>query len=220
MAEVNGNKPDTEEEVSTKIVTLPNIISMCRFLLIWVFLVLLIMGYDIAATIVFIVAAASDWCDGLIARRTHVVTRVGQIIDPAIDRLLIIVGVIGVLVVGRLPLWIFLVVLIRDAGMFIVGCRIMYKYRLRIPVIFLGKVATTFLYAGFAGQLLNWPILPGLALFDGSWLPGIGTAAAPLGIWLVYIGLVLLVITTTYYAIVCVHRVHEVKATMQESERP
>ena len=108
-------------EVSNKIFTLPNLISFIRLLMIPIFLVLLFHDLNLAATLLFAIAASTDWVDGQVARRTNQVSRLGQLLDPAVDRLLMISGVLGLFLVGRLPLWIILFVVIRDLILLIGG---------------------------------------------------------------------------------------------------
>ncbi len=62
-----------------------------------------------------------------------------------------ITGVLGVFLVGRIPLWVIVVVVLRDAYLLIGGAWLLSRYRIRVPVIYLGKFATTFLFIGFAG---------------------------------------------------------------------
>lgn len=188
-----------DEQVTSKVFTLPNLISFIRLCLVPVFLVLLADGHDVLATFLFALAASTDFVDGQIARRTHTVSKLGQMLDPAVDRILMISGVCGLLMVGRLPLWIVLVVLVRDLLLIIGAAILLFKYKSRVAVIYPGKVATTFLFVGFAGLLLNWPLLPGLGVCDISWLPGFNTLACSWGIWCVYIGLIIAILTTIYY---------------------
>ena len=177
------HKKPEEYEASNKIFTLPNFLSFIRFCMIPVFLILLLQGFNLAATLVFAIAASTDWVDGQVARRTNSVSKLGQLLDPFVDRFLMISGVVGLLLVGRLPLWIVLVVV------------------LRVPVIYPGKVATTLLYIGFAGILLNMPLLNGLGLVSVSWLPGFSFEPYSWGFWFVYAGLLLMIGTTTYYIV-------------------
>ena len=100
------------EEVTNKIFTIPNVISFIRLCMVPAFIVLLLKGNDIAATVLFAVAAATDFLDGQIARRTHCVSKLGQLLDPAVDRILMISGVVCLLIVGRLPLWVVLFVVL------------------------------------------------------------------------------------------------------------
>lgn len=186
-------------EVSNKIFTLPNVLSFIRLLMIPVFLVLLFNDLNLAATLLFAIAASTDWVDGQVARRTNQVSRLGQILDPAVDRLLMISGVAGLFFIGRLPLWIILFVLIRDLLLLGGGAYILERYKVRVPVVYLGKVATTLLYIGFAGILLNFPLFTGLGVCDFSWLPGFSSDTYSWGFWFAYAGLVLSLFTTAYY---------------------
>lgn len=188
-----------EQEVSDKIFTVPNVISFIRLCCIPLFFVLLLTGYDIPATVVFALAAGTDFLDGQIARRTNSVSKLGQLLDPTVDRLLMIFGVIGLLCVHRLPLWIVIVVIVRDLFLLLGGAYLLTAYHIRIPVIYPGKFATTFLFVGFVGLLLNWPILPGLGLVGATWLPGLNAASCSWGIWFVYAGLILSIGTAIYY---------------------
>ena len=172
---------------------------MSRLCMIPAYFVLLLNGYDLLATLLFAVAASTDFLDGQIARRTHTVSRLGQILDPAVDRLLMVFGVVGLLAVGRLPLWVIVFVILRAAYLLGGGAYLLFRWKQRVPVIYLGKVATTFLFVGFAGLLLNFPQIPGAAVCDISWLPGFNAQPVSWGIWFVYAGLVLATITTVIY---------------------
>ena len=160
----------------------------------------------------FATAAATDFLDGQIARRTHTVTRLGQLLDPAIDRILMITGVLGVFLVGRIPLWVIVVVVVRDAYLLIGGGWLISRFRIRVPVVYPGKFATTFLFIGFSGLLLNWPLVPGLGWCDLSWLPGFNGAPVSWGIWFIYAGLVLSLGVTVYYTVAAVRQLRDALA--------
>ena len=189
------------EEVTNRIFTLPNVISFIRLCMVPVYMVLLLNGYDLLATFMFALAAGTDWIDGQLARRTNCVSKLGQLLDPAVDRILMSCGVIGLMLVGRLPIWIVVVVLGRDLMLLVGGAYLLKRYHERVAVIYPGKVATTFLFVGFAGLLLNMPVLGGLGWFEASWLPGFGSEACSWGIWFVYAGLLLGLFTTLYYVL-------------------
>ncbi|MEG0759715.1 MAG: CDP-alcohol phosphatidyltransferase family protein, partial [Raoultibacter sp.] len=91
------------------------------------------------------------------------------------------------------------------------GGYLLSKYRIRVPVIFIGKVTTTLLFVGFAGLLLNWPLLPGLGIFDVAWLPGFNSDPVSWGIWFVYAGLILGIVTTAYYITMSLQELKKVK---------
>ena len=191
--------PFIDANVSTKIFTIPNVISFIRLCLIPIAFTLLLKGEDLASGIIFGVAAATDFLDGQIARRTNTVTRLGQMLDPAVDRFLMIFGVIGLLIVGRLPLWIVLFVFIRDILLLAGGAFLKLSVDRRVPVVYPGKVATTFLFIGFCALIVNVPVCQGLGIVSASWLPGFSYGPYGWGIWFVYIGLVIALCTTVYY---------------------
>lgn len=190
-----------EEPVSTKVLTVPNIISFARLCLVPVYLWLLLAGHGIAATIVFAFAAATDFVDGQVARRTHSVSKLGKLLDPAVDTILMVSGVIGAFLVGGLPLWIMVLIFARELFLLIGGSVLLTRFGISVPVVYPGKFATTFLFFGIAGLLLGGPEVPGLGVVDAAWLPGLGAASASWGIWCVYIGLVLQIGVTLYYCI-------------------
>ena len=209
----NAEVSTDTEQVTNRIFTLANIISFIRLLMVPAYLVLLLHGFDFVATLLFAAAALTDFIDGQVARRTHTVSKLGQLLDPAVDRILMITGVLGVFLVGRIPLWIIVVVLARDLLMLIGGGILLTRYKIRIPVIYPGKVATTFLFIGFAGLLLNWPLVGGLGVCDIAWLPGFTDQAVSWGIWFLYVGMILGVATTAYY---CVRALDELKRVRSE----
>ncbi len=195
-----NNLQDSEKVLDT-IFTVPNLISFIRLCMAPVYLVLLSRGENAAAAILFGIAASTDFVDGQIARRTHTVSKLGQLLDPAVDRVLMITAVFGLMLVGRLPVWIVVVVLLRDLLLLIGGVFLLQRYNVRVAVIYPGKFATTFLFVGFAGLLLNVPQVAGLGVCDIAWLPGLNSLTWSWGIWPVYAGLFLGVFTTSYYVV-------------------
>jgi cardiolipin synthase (CMP-forming) len=99
---------------SSAVWTVPNVVSMVRLALVPVFAVLIVSGEDVWALIVLAVSGASDWLDGFLARRLDQVTKLGQVLDPAADRLFILVTLIGLLWRGVVPWWVLALVVLRD----------------------------------------------------------------------------------------------------------
>ncbi len=128
--------------------SIPNMLSVLRLFMVPVFLVLLLNGQFIAALIVLMVASATDWLDGQIARRFNQVTRLGQLLDPAADRLFIFAALIGLTINGNIPLWLALIVVSRDLILvFVYPILASHGYG-PLPVHFLGKAVTfALLYA-------------------------------------------------------------------------
>ncbi len=106
---------DEPQQVSSRIVTVPNLLSVARLLALPLIAIDLVGERYLRALILLAIFAATDWLDGYIARRFDQVTRLGQLLDPISDRVLFLVVGIAFVVSGLLPLWALLVLLIRDA---------------------------------------------------------------------------------------------------------
>jgi cardiolipin synthase len=103
---------------------LPNIITIARIALVPV-LILLLKDQDYAAgLIVFVIAGASDALDGYLAKRLNVQSRLGAILDPVADKLLLVSAYVMLTVLGHIPFWLVLVVVFRD--LLIVGGYMLY----------------------------------------------------------------------------------------------
>jgi CDP-diacylglycerol--glycerol-3-phosphate 3-phosphatidyltransferase len=74
---------------SNTIVNVPNLLTAARFVLAVVVFVLIPLGQYAAATIVFVLAAGTDWIDGWWARKYGQVTKLGRIFDPFVDKIII-----------------------------------------------------------------------------------------------------------------------------------
>jgi cardiolipin synthase len=143
---------------SSRIVTVPNLISTIRIVLIPAFVVL-ILDHDTTAAglILFGVVVATDWVDGVIARRTGQVSELGKILDPTADRLAIAAGLIALAVRGVFPWWAALSILVRDIVVLAVGLVALLRGDLRIEVRWIGKIATFSLM--MAIPLVSWGAL-------------------------------------------------------------
>ena len=212
MSEESQQNSGGQEEVTDRVFTAANIITFIRLIMVPVSLGFLLSGNDIVATVLFALTAATDFLDGQVARRTHTVSKLGQLLDPAVDRLLMICAVVGLLAVGRLPVWIVIVVLARDAFLLIGGAWLLREHGIRVPVIYAGKVATTLMFVGLAGLMLNMPLVPGLGWCDFAWLPGFNSVPCSWGIWCIYLGLCIALFTTVYYVVTAYKELKEALA--------
>ena len=207
-----------ETEVTDRVFTAANVITFIRLVMIPVALGFLLSGNDIVATVIFALTAATDFLDGQVARRTNTVSRLGQLLDPVTDRLLMICAVVGLLAVGRLPVWIVVLVLARDVLLLVGGAWLLREHGIRVPVVYPGKVATTLLFVGLTGLMLNIPQIPGLGWCDFAWLPGFNSLTCSWGIWCIYLGLCLGAGTTVYYVVTAYKRLKEALARRRNGE--
>lgn len=134
--------------------TIPNALSVLRLLLVPVFLILLLQEQNLAALLVLIFASASDWFDGFLARKLNQVTKLGAKLDPAADRLYIFATLIGLAVNGNIPIWLAVVVILRDVMLAIAYPVLATHGYGPLPVHFLGKAATFALLYAFPLLLL------------------------------------------------------------------
>ena len=133
-------------EISDRVVTVPNILSTIRLVLVPVFLMLVLTGNDVWALIVILISTVSDWLDGVIARRFGQITKLGQLLDPAADRLFIFAAVIGLAVRGVVPWWLVAIIVGRDIFLLVLGLLLAQHRYGPLPVHHLGKTATFALF--------------------------------------------------------------------------
>jgi cardiolipin synthase len=126
-----------------RIATIPNLLSLIRILLIPVFVVLLLNeGTEMAGLLLLGAVVSTDWVDGYIARHTGQVSNLGKVLDPVADRLAIAAALVALVVRDAVPLWAALLVLVRDALVLVAGAVVLVRYRVRLDVRWIGKVAT------------------------------------------------------------------------------
>ncbi len=140
---MNETRGDPAAGSGRRILTVPNAISMLRIALIPVFFVLITNESSTATgLILFGFVMATDWVDGTIARRTGQVSEFGKVLDPVADRLAIAAGIIALVIRGVFPLWAAVLILARDLVVFLTGSYVLSRYRARLDVRWIGKVAT------------------------------------------------------------------------------
>jgi cardiolipin synthase (CMP-forming) len=157
-----------DDAVVDRVVTVPNALSLLRLVLVPIFFWLILTGRDGWAFTVLALSGISDYLDGTLARRWGQVSRVGQLLDPAADRLYIVSTLLGLAVQDVIPWWLVVVLVSRDVLVALTVPLLARHGYGPLPVHFLGKAATfNLLYA--------FPLLL-LAQVGGS---GVGTAVRP-----------------------------------------
>jgi len=184
-----------EEQVSNRIVTIPNVISFIRLLGVPFFWWVLLVEENVGMAGLFIVLIGwTDWIDGYLARRLNQVTKLGKALDPIADRLMIASAVVGGLIAGVVPAAIGILLIVRELFMGVVALTLAAKGAGTLEVRYLGKVSTFMLYgaipafyfaeAGFLEplmRLLAWAGgLVGLALYWWVAFQYVGDARAKL----------------------------------------
>ena len=140
-------------------------ITLARVAMIPVFMVVLLMGFNWAALIIFAVASLTDFVDGYIARHYNQVTDFGKFLDPLADKLLVTAAMLIFVQWGRMPAWSVMVVLAREFAV----------SGLRMVAATGGKV----LAAGWSGKVKTFSTMVGLCVmmaFSIGWIDWAVTA--------------------------------------------
>jgi cardiolipin synthase (CMP-forming) len=172
--------PETVKGAPLNPWTIPNAIGYARLALIPVFLVIALSsddGKSGAALAIYIVIAATDYLDGITARLTGQYSRLGALLDPLVDRLLVISAVVVNYRFDLLPRWALIVLAARELLMLVLT-RIGMKRGLDLKINMVGRWAV-------------WPVMValGLAMADDSWVPDA----------LLYVGLAMTLWATALY---------------------
>jgi cardiolipin synthase (CMP-forming) len=135
---------------TTKILTVPNVLSVLRLLGVPLFFYL-VLGpeADGWAVILLGISGATDYLDGVIARRYGQESALGRVLDPAVDRLYIIAVIVGLALRDIVPWWLVIGLLARDL---VLGVALLVLRRHGYgppPVHFIGKAATFCLLYAF-----------------------------------------------------------------------
>ncbi len=160
--------------------TIPNAIGIARILLIPLFLVLALQsgdGRDTVATILFATVAATDWFDGMVARITGQYSRLGALLDPLTDRMLVLSCAIVAYHFELLPRWALLVLAAREAFMLVLT-ELALRREIDLNVNMMGRWAV-------------WPVMGalGLAMIVETWVSEV----------MLYVGLAMTLAATVRY---------------------
>ncbi|NYI61012.1 CDP-diacylglycerol--glycerol-3-phosphate 3-phosphatidyltransferase [Cellulomonas soli] len=109
-------------DVAPSVWNAANVVTVLRIVMVPFFALALVVdggdspGWRLVATAIFVLAASTDRLDGWLARRSGLVTDLGKLLDPIADKLLIGTALVLLSVLGELPWWITVVILVRELG--------------------------------------------------------------------------------------------------------
>jgi cardiolipin synthase len=153
LGEAVGEAPGRSED---RVLTAANVVTVLRLLGVGVFLWLLFgPGDQTASAVGLAVLGTTDWVDGQLARRLHQVSRIGKVLDPAVDRVLVGAAVVAVMVHGAVPVWFGLLTIVREvlvSGTVVVLAALGAR---RIDVLWIGKAGTFGLMVAYPGFLIS-----------------------------------------------------------------
>jgi cardiolipin synthase (CMP-forming) len=140
---------------TSRIATIPNVISLARLACVPVFLWLLLdRDRPVAAAVLLAVLGATDWVDGWIARHFHQGSELGKLLDPTADRVLLLAAVVALLADGSVPVWVGVVVLTRELVISAAVLALAAAGARRMDVQWAGKAGTLALMFALPGFLL------------------------------------------------------------------
>lgn len=139
--------------------TIPNIITFGRILLVPLFLYIFwVNPKDInLSMIILIIAGLSDILDGYLARKLNVVSNLGKIIDPIADKLIVIAALVSLMMIGRMPSWIVALDIIKEVVMLLGGSFLLLKKQRDLAANLFGKLGTFLLFMAILSQAFLFP---------------------------------------------------------------
>ena len=160
------------EDTKNTIINLPNMITIFRIVLVPVLFLLLFFSpgklQSFFAGLVFSVASISDCVDGYLARRMNLVTDFGKFLDPLADKLLVGVALIMMIPLGRVPLWIVVIILGREVMVTLLRVISLKNGNTVIEASMTGKYKTGFQIAAIIPLLFHYEYNLGLNYFNFS----------------------------------------------------
>ena len=138
---------------------IPNLLTFIRFLLIplFVYTFFYVPEGNIYAALIFILSGITDILDGYIARHYNQVTKMGTLLDPLADKLMILTVLTSLWIKDLIPFFIIAILMIKEFSM-IIGAAILYKkQKIAIPANNYGKIATFFFYIAIIFSIFEWP---------------------------------------------------------------
>jgi cardiolipin synthase len=153
-------RPERARRLEERVFTLPNALSLARLFMVPIVVALLLAHADGLAAALFVLAAVTDFLDGKLARRSGP-TRLGRILDPVADRLMLSSVAVVLALRGLLPAWAVAILVGRDLATLVGGVLVGTKIRVNR----VGKAATAVLMGAIALVVLLPGTVAGRVLF-------------------------------------------------------
>ena len=171
------------KETLRKNCNVPNLLTLLRLLMIPLYLALFLHGLKYPALIIFLAASLTDLLDGMIARRYHLITDLGKLMDPLADKLMVVTALFCQAFSGIIP-WVAVLVVLSKELLMVLGGAYMLKKGIVVYSNMVGKVAhclfiaalvATFFHSALLAALPGWFMTPDLMLV---WIAVIVTLCA------------------------------------------
>ena len=158
------------EKKKENIWNVPNALTLLRMALIPVFWVLMMGGRTYAALIVFAAASLTDLADGYIARKYHLITDFGKLMDPLADKLMVLSVMLSLVIRGMAP-WPALAIILAKEATMVSGGVILYRENVVVYSIWIGKLAQAVVVSAL------------IACFFSDWFFSVGVPVHLILLW-------------------------------------
>jgi len=143
------------EQISTRIFTIPNIITMFRILLLAPFSFFLWHNNWPLVAILAVIGFFSDYLDGIFARKLNQISKLGKILDPLADKLTFACVLIILYMKHELPLWLVLIVVGRDVTIIVGGILYHRKHKVVVTSNLIGKMTANVVALMLVSYIFN-----------------------------------------------------------------
>ena len=163
-----------------RVLTIPNVLSVIRLILVPVFLYLLLVRHAWGPSVAILMfGGVSDWADGKIARLVpNQSSRLGELLDPLVDRVYMVAVPVGLALAGVVPWWVVAILIGRDVVLAATLPVVRSRGITALAVTYVGKAATFSLMSGFPLILLGQ--------WDSGWSRVVGACGWAFLIWGTY----------------------------------
>jgi cardiolipin synthase len=136
---------------------LPNLLTVCRFLLIPLYLFVFEAGHVKTAFLILLVAGLTDVLDGYIARSRKLVTQLGSMLDPLADKSMMIAVILSLVFSGMISWVAAIAIFLRDAGMIVGSAIFHFRGKQTVPANAMGKLTTVLYYIAILLVIFKLP---------------------------------------------------------------
>lgn len=153
-----------------KLKNIPNLLSIIRICLVFVFVALFFNDQIYAALLIFLLAGATDVIDGYLARRNNWVSNLGKILDPFADKLMQCTVLICLCIKNYIPLWFVIPFMVKEVAMLLLGAIVIKRRSVVVVSKWYGKLTVCLFYGTIVLSVLLKDFLlqnplAGVALF-------------------------------------------------------
>jgi cardiolipin synthase len=134
---------------------IPNILSCLRVAMVIAFIIFFIRRSYMVCLVLYVAAFLTDVLDGYLARRFNWVSNFGKLVDPFADKFMLLSALVCLCAVGAFPLYLLIVLAVKEALMVIGGYLILRKRKVAVYADIWGKLATGLFFASITLSLIN-----------------------------------------------------------------